>query len=411
MDKLAKEGVLFKNVFSHCNHTVPCLLSAFTGRDPLDHGIYGFDRFGHWETIWDGWEGPFHSLRKNGYIVAGDDAQIYAPLEYRDNGRDVIKSLNELHKECFFLWRRPEITHTPYNPKAPYDTMFLPEDYTPNQTTLAKMEIVRSKLIIHRPGFVSRLETGTPDTIEKEGYTRTAGEVELTEDDKPWVHALYDGEVKTLDDEIGEYLKCMEDLNLLDNTMVVITADHGEALLERGALGHSSVSLEGTLYDENIKIPLIIWCPSLISAGRIVETQVSQIDIMPTIFDLLGLTMPKETNGRSLVPLVDGTSKKYQPEAYAVTEPCGWQKLDDDKRIMWCIRTPPWKLIKYFDPGKQNIISHELFNLAEDPGERNNVLDKCPEIAKLLKGKLDNWIKEKQRKNEVGEPSLDKFIA
>jgi len=77
-------------------------------------------------------------------------------------------------------------------------------------------------------------------------------------------------------------------------------------------------------------------------------------------------------------------------EAYAETSPCGWQTLDGDQRMIWCVRQPPWKLIKYFDP--QAGETYELFNLKDDPQEKQNLIDDDAKIGLVLREKLDAWI-------------------
>ena len=228
-----------------------------------------------------------------------------------------------------------------------------------------------------------------------EGYRRTSGIAEFAEADQPAVLGLYDGCVKMLDEEIERHLNLLEQLGLLENTLVVLTSDHGEQLLERGAVGHSSCSLEGNLYDENIRIPWILRCPAVLPKGKVIDRQVSQVDIMPTLFEILHLEMPGPVEGRSLVPLILGQDTDLCEEAYAETSPCGWQALDDDRRVIWCIRRPPWKLIRYFHPQAGD--TYELFNLKSDPQERENLVDSQLEVGLSLRENLNAWIAGKMR--------------
>ena len=159
-------------------------------------------------------------------------------------------------------------------------------------------------------------------------------------------------------------------------------------------MGHTSCSLEGTLYEEAIRIPFIVRYPRALPRAKLIETQVSQFDIMPTIMALVGLPMPKETEGRSLVPLACGEKVPFVEETYATTLPCGWQVLKDDPRKIWCLRTPQWKLLYYeYAPRENNRC--ELFDLREDPGEKTNVYDQNPKVAEELKRKLSAWMNHK----------------
>ena len=390
IDRLAREGVLLRNVIANANHTVPALVSTFTGLYAISHGIRDQVTFQGWNDLWKGRRTPFHVLRDEGYVVAGDDPQVYAPLGFDAGSRDVQASLRNHADRRFFIWHRTEETHLPYDPRPPYDTAFLPEGLVVTDSLRQRLEVIRTSIVVHKPGLTARLESGNADAIEVEGYQRTLGIAEFAQADRPAILGLYDGCVKMLDEEIEQYLNLLEELGVLEDTIVVLTSDHGEQLLERGAVGHSSCSLEGNLYDENIRIPLILRYPAALPPGKVIDRQVSQVDIMPTLLEILDLELPAPVDGRSLVPLILGQQDDFPEEAYAETSPCGWQALDDDQRMIWCVRGPPWKLIKYFDPQAGD--TYELFNLTDDPQERLNLIDSHPKIGLTLREKLDAWI-------------------
>jgi len=390
IDRLAADGVLFANVVANANHTVPALISALTGRYVVSHAIRNQLTFQNWSELWQGRRTPLHVLRENGYLVAGDDPQVYAPLGFDTGGRDLRSNLRKHAGRQFFIWHRTEETHLPYDPRPPYDTAFLPKGFMITDSLRKRLQVVKTSLVIHKPGLKARLESGGADAIEVEGYQRTLGISEFDAADRPAILALYDGCVRMLDEEIQRYLDLLEQLGLLENTIVVLTSDHGEQLLERGALGHSSCSLEGNLYDENIITPLILRCPAVLPKGRVVDRQVSQVDIMPTLMDILNLEMPQPLDGQSLLPLILGGESDSREEAYAETSPCGWQALDDDRRMIWCIRRPPWKLIKYSDPPAPD--RYELFNLEDDPAEKQDLVESHAQTVAELTRKLDAWI-------------------
>jgi len=395
IDKLAKEGCLFKNTISNCNHTLPGIVSLFTGLYQTTHEVNNRKSYEEWKKgkLWKGWRTPFNILKEKGYLVAGFNPSVFGPLGYEIEIEDLPKSIKEFKDRPFFIWWWIDLTHLPYNPDPPYDRMFLPEGYKIENSTEKKLEIVKNKMIIHRPGLISCEEMGIKGPIEKLGYERTFAEAVFDEKDIPAIVALYDGEIRLLDIEIEKYIKTLESLCILDETIIVITADHGEALLERGILGHSSCSLEGNLYDENIKIPLIIRYPPLIPKGKIINEQVSQVDIMPTIFDILEIKKPERVDGVSLLPLIKEEKKKYRQECFAMTQPAGWQALETDERMIYCIRTPEWKLIYNYDPKNKKNTYYELYNLKKDPNEKENLINKNLKIKEKLKRKLRNWIK------------------
>jgi len=400
IDTLAKEGCLFKNVISNCNHTLPGIVSIFTGLYQNKHGLHNRESYKLWKEgkILTRFKSPLSILEKNGYFVSGFNPDIFGKLGYSIGIENLKKSLEENKDKNFFMWWWLEFTHLPYNPPEPYDKMFLSEKYKIDKETEKRLNIVKTKMIIHRPGFVSAEEKGEQGPIQKLGYDRTFAEIVFSNKDIPFIVSLYDGEVRLFDIEVEKYVKILEVLGILDKTIIVITADHGEQLLERGALGHSSCSLEGNLYDENIKVPLIIRCPDLIPKGKVIEKQVSQVDIMPTILDMVNIKPPIKIDGQSLMPLIRGEKSKYKEECFAMTEPAGWQKLKTDERMIYCIRTPKWKLIYNYDPQNKNNTYYELYNLEKDPEEKNNLINKNLKVETQLKRKLRNWIKRENIK-------------
>jgi choline-sulfatase len=402
MDSLAREGILFKNCISNCNHTMPGLITIFTGVYQVVHGIDSQKSFEIWNDSWIRGKSPFALMQESGYVITGPDPNIYGRVGYAREVKDVITSIEELRNEKFFIWYRPETTHLPYNPAPPYDTMFFPKGYNMSDETKKRLEVVKSSLLVHKPGLISKVESGSKDAIEKPGYQRTVGITHLYDEDRPGLVALYDGEVRTLDDEIRNYVLKLEELGLKDNTLIIITSDHGEQLLERGAVGHSSCSLEGNLFDENIKIPFIIWCPSTLPEGKALDTQVSQVDIMPTLLDILKLEIPSWIDGKSLLPLIKKNSQEYDEKAYAMTQVCGWQMLDNDDRMVWCIRMPEKKLIYYYDP-KSNGNRYELYDLINDPHEKINIFNSNDEKTLELKLQLYNWIKKSRYREDYND--------
>lgn len=409
IDRLAKEGVLFKQLIAHSSHTLPCVGSIFTGLDPLSHGLTDPRTHIQIQKSWGDWKTPFQILEQSGFTMGGFDAYLYYHFGRHiniENSAQAALFIEEHRDTPFFLWQFIEQVHLPYNPKPPYDTAFLPKDYRVSKSTAERLKIVKSTMIIHPSGILSQFEL---DQVEGKGnafeadadreidYTRSAAAVAFQSEDRIPIAALYDGEIRALDDRIGEYISKLEELGILDDTIVIITSDHGEELLERGNVGHASCSLAGTLYDEAIRVPLIVRYPRCLPRGEIISTQISQTDIMPTIFEMLGLQMPVEAEGRSLLPLIHDPKTEMAEETFAETLPCGWQTLKDDHRRIWCIRTPKWKLIyNDFAPQAENYC--ELYDLEKDRGEKNSVFAHHPGIADNLKQKLHTWMNKKQIK-------------
>ena len=396
MDKLASEGVLFKNVVGQSAHTLPGMVSAFTGVSVSTHGMLGpreiakYDQYDFWKNFHQ----PFTIMKENGYTIAGKEPDFYnVVLDYQIDARGRIEELIKENKDNkFFFWYQPYCTHTPYTPAAPYDTMFLPEGYVLPDSAKERMKVAQTAMITHKPGILSRFETGEivhPDDspADNASHGRSVGSISFAPEDKIPITAAYDGCVRELDNTMEKYCKLLDELGILDDTMIVISSDHGEELLERGSLGHASCSLAGTLYDEDIMIPLIIRYPKGLPSGVVIDRQISQIDIMPTLLDIMGLEKPEGTQGTSMLPLINGGTVDAPQEAYSATPPCGWQYRPNDLRVIHSLRTPEWKLIYNADPNGENY--YELYNLKDDPEERIDIHPRgVDEIAEPLKKRL-----------------------
>jgi arylsulfatase A-like enzyme len=381
IDRLAREGVVFENCIATASHTFPPIVSILMGQTTATHGLVNAERYARWgsSAAWQDRTTPLTLLQRAGWRIDGELVLRWRPLGFRcdTDGKEIEAYFAEHRREPWFFLAEPYPTHLPYDPPAEYFRRFLPAGYAPSEGTRRRLEVVRSRLIVHPSGVLSRLEAGgkdpLPDSQSDEAHKRTAGTADFVPElDRPAVNALYDGEVRVFDDLVGRWVRKLEELDLLDDTLIVILADHGEELLERGHVGHCSCNLKGTLYDESIRIPLILRLPGKLPAGRVVRRQVSQVDIMPTLLQLAGLDIPDFVEGSSLLPLIRGEADRFREEAFAETTPAGWQSLPEDDREIWCVRTARWKLILNTDTAGRTR-RFELYDLQADPGETRDL--------------------------------------
>jgi arylsulfatase A-like enzyme len=216
---------------------------------------------------------------------------------------------------------------------------------------------------------------------------------------------LYDAKISYVDKIIGSLLRTLKPNNMLDNTFVVITADHGQQLMEHGYCSHGGFHL----YDELVHVPLIIIGPGLPS--QVISQQVSLLDLAPTILDMLEIEKPRAFLGNSLLPLITGN--KVQPgDIQAISEtdstvdaahPRSWDarlQLDTHQRVI-SLRTGKWKYI-YNERGQD-----ELYHLEDDPKETQNMIDAQPDIATELRAKIMAHIEFEDR-STPGERELIK---
>ena len=161
----------------------------------------------------------------------------------------------------------------------------------------------------------------------------------------------YDGEVAYTDALLGGFRQYLEDRGLLDDSLIILTGDHGEGLGDHGELAHGFF-----IYDSTIHVPLIIRPPGAVSGGRVVDAAVSHVDLYPTVLDAVGIDPPRPVHGQSLMAFVRGGDSPMDREVYSESlYPLlhyGWAPLRS-------VRTDQYKLISAPRP--------EVFDLAADP--------------------------------------------
>lgn len=378
IDRIASEGTLFANAISQGGWTSPALVSLFTSTYPSVHGVEARD---------DSFPCARNSLLttwlRAGYRVPAYEGirteHNYARLGFEPESAyrftiDALKGWIKANRSRpFFCWyHMNKAPHLPYNPETPLESLFLPKGFSASAASKRRLEIVRKKVIIPK------------------------GSLDLQEEDRVSLSALYDGEVRMADEVVNEIYSFLAAQGLLERTILVITADHGDELMDHGFIGHASTNLAGTLYDEIIHVPLIMRYPGAIPSGRVVEQVVESIDVMPTLLELARLEASPWAQGKSLLPLMRSgqTSDEEQIVAFSESCPCGYQcKADDPSREvrLVSVRSRHWKLILTH---AQGVSTSVLYNLREDPRELRNVADKHPAVVNEMKDLLLAWYHE-----------------
>ncbi len=192
-----------------------------------------------------------------------------------------------------------------------------------------------------------------------------------------------------MDAGIQSIFTALQALGLEEETLVVITSDHGETLNE-----HDCYYDHHGLYETNLSIPLILRFPGKLPAGKRVSSPTQIKDVMPTLLELLGIDSGIRFDGRSLLPLVQGEERVPESEMY-LTE-CTWMRKHG-----W--RTAEWKLIVALEPDFHFKPAIELYNLIRDPQELHNVADEHPDIVEVLKARMEAHAARRER--ATGRPN------
>jgi arylsulfatase A-like enzyme len=260
----------------------------------------------------------------------------------------VTKWLDRHGDETFFLFVHMWDCHFDFIPPPPYDTMF-DADYDGPITGEGFF-------------FDQRINAQMPRR------------------DLEHLIALYDGEIAWTDHHVGLIADALREMGLLEDTVVVVTSDHGTEFFEHGFKGHRT-----TLFDEVIRIPLIIRYPKALPAGKRVVAQTRIVDIGPTVLELAGLESSVPAMGSSLVSLMGG--ERFEFGNLAISE------LFSVGRDMRTMRSLEWK---FTDDRAQRV--RYLIDLVEDPAEKRPLFDLSrspgPEVLAQYDetlGALDTW--------------------
>lgn len=385
IDSLAAGGVVFRNAYTTSAWTTPGLISLLTSQYAPTHGV---DVRG--KSIRPDVVTLVDAIRAGGYR-APDIFFLTDIPNFHDLGfEDYPDRRQYLHEgdEILFHWLREEATaspapfflyyhyrelHQPYNPGPDFESLYLREVFgSPyNPVSWARRFLAREKM----------------DLVKRE-VMLPRGIIDFAPWDKGWIAALYDAQINRLDREFfGRLRQILRETGLSENTLIVITADHGEELLEHGLVGHVSTYKEGSLAEELVRIPLIFAGPG-VPAGRQVSTRVQVIDAMPTILDLVGLPPASTAQGTSLMPLVHGDAPATTPLFFETSAGGYTASLELYAQRVRSVIDEDWKLITHAPSGVST-----LYNLATDPFEEEDLIEMEPAIATRLRGLLDDWMR------------------
>jgi arylsulfatase A-like enzyme len=195
-----------------------------------------------------------------------------------------------------------------------------------------------------------------------------------------------------VDQQIGQLMAHLEGRGLLDDTLVIFASDHGEGLGDHKHVGHIS-----QLYDSLLRVPLVFSYPGHLPEGVVIEQRVGLVDVLPTVAELLNLLPPAGARGRSLVPLMLGSASPIRPLIAATYRP----EASSDKQAI------VMDGFKYIHSQLDDSEWVELFDLAADPDELEDLAEIQPEVLERLRAALDERLQAiatvTAREAELGE--------
>jgi arylsulfatase A-like enzyme len=200
---------------------------------------------------------------------------------------------------------------------------------------------------------------------------------------------FYDSAIFWTDYNVGRIMKALQELRIIDETMVVVVSDHGEAFFEHGIEGHAR-----NLYREVLETPWLIFLPWELEQGIVVEQRVANIDVWPTLLDMLGLQSLPGAEGQSMLRLIldagagreEGSEESDRP-LYSQLDR-SWGKVGADPLPTTSILKGPHRL--NYSAARPNQV--ELYDRSVDPGERQNVSAEQPEVVAALRAEVEAFL-------------------
>jgi arylsulfatase A-like enzyme len=355
VDEFAAQSFVFDRMYSQAPWTKPSIASLFTSLYPPQHLVL---HEGTENQLADSLTTLAEVLKAAGYrtLAASQNPHVRANTGFSQGfdefhgipgykssiGEMVQKNmqfLNAAGEQPTFIYLHFLDPHGPYDPPPALRKKFIGEQQTDNLSV--------------KRGRVAGLLKG-------EFPKKSIGPADLQ-----YLEALYDAEIHSVDDSIGRILKQLQDHGVRENTLVIITADHGEEFLDHGTIKHGY-----QLFEEVIQIPLIFSVPGGI-AGRNQSAIVEHVDLMPTVLDFLGIEAPSELQGRSLRSLLEDPATQTDRTAYIGSS---WRGIE-----RFAVRQGDWKLIRNEEQDKTT-----LYHLDGDPNEQHDVSAAHPEMVQKM---------------------------
>jgi len=398
IDRIARDSILFQNVYSQATWTLPSTISLLSSLYVDTHGIFDqHQRIPEW---------PFLSLadllRQAGYLTLGAVDGGFVSAEYgfatgfhryserRDSEKPsknsfylALEMIHRFQAQPFFLFLQTYMVHEYFH---------LTPEYTKG-TLLPPPEVLGKKSYAR---YILDYYAGR----QKET---------LSQEDFIFLNDLYRQGIRSTDFYFNRFISQLKSLDLYDNTWIIMTSDHGEGFGEyHNRQAFRSLMHGRPPYEDQARIPLIMKFPKRwnIPGGRVVTRKVNSVDILPTILDYLGLPEEGQMQGRSLKPLIEGAALEWQSPTLTGDPICGFAYVGEEG----------YKLLKMPALG-ETPPNFELYNLARDAGE-NSSLSKEKDKFDALRGTMEKLQaragkklgKRKAVKSEEISPGLQKRL-
>ena len=378
LDKLAEEGITFTNLFCTAPQCSPSRASLLTGRYPHSHGLIGLTHRGFHLNMNE----PLLPalLTHAGYSTYLFGFQHESSDPYSLGYQKVFKAKSN---SCFDV--TPLVLD--FLAEKPREPFFIMVGFSETHRPFPEYD-----------GPIDHIE-GLPYLPDVEDVRRDLASLYIL--------------VRRVDEKMGEILRALDDAGLRDNTLVVFTTDHGIAF--PGA--------KATLFDPGIEVAMLMRGPGGFEGGKKIDTLLSNLDFAPTILDLCGVPIPKEIQGKSMLPVIRGESDRLhdcifvEQTYHAAYDPMRGVRTERFKYIRSFEKRPFWfppnvdgglskevaRRLGYFNKPRP---SEMLFDLHKDPLERENLAadPSYAEVLERMRSILEDWMRE------TSDPLLNGYV-
>lgn len=412
MDKMALQGAHMKNAFVSTALCSPSRASILIGQFTHRHGVVDnqsavpdsavffpeyLQKAGYETAFMGKWHmGEHHDNPRKGFdhwVSFKGQGVYYNPslnvdgerVNYTDSSyiTDLLTTyaidwLEERDQgKPFFLYLSHKAVHSEFEPAKRHRNIYEEEEIT-------------YPITMYPPKKDGRDQKGTsiynyadlPDWVKEQRYSWHGVDYmyhgAITFDD---FYKQYCETLLGIDESIGKVINYLEKNDLMESTIVIYMGDNGFSFGEHGLIDKRHA------YEESMRVPLLVYSPSLITPGTTIEQMVQNIDIAPTILDYAGLETPENMDGESFVPLLNGKDIPWRTKIFYEYF---WERPFPQTPTMHSIRTDSLKYIRYYGVWDIN----ELYNLKEDPYEANNLIRNpaYKDISKKLNKELFDWL-------------------
>lgn len=408
LNEWAKDAVVFENAFTQSSWTLPVITSVFTSLYPYTHTI--IDRKA--TNVLDPDIPTFPEiLQNNGFKTAAftggldyyplfsymrgiDDFEINPPFTGFDITLPQAEDwIGKNRNNRFFLLIHGYDTHCPFTPPDELRGVFSDRA---NKPALSN-EDVCFRGFREKEGDIYEVYYFKNKTENRAPNASPIVQFYLTQENARYLEDLYDEEVLAVDQKVVHFLESLSN-EILDKTVIIIFSDHGEMFGRNGRFGRAG-SIRGTLYDDVLKVPLVIKIPN--TTGKRVVELAQLIDIMPTLMDILGIDISRNRiQGQNLRGIMKGEKNvlhnkfSYTGTVFGRFNNERVRTFYENKTVNESIRNVEWKLIRelVFDES-DNVIeeTYELYDIVNDPRELIDRKNEEPIILRQLQSKLRKW--------------------